>query len=223
MLAKVLLALSLVPALALALCQPDGQDAYNVRLSIKTALGANAYEWSESEQFLFRATLAFAMRQYTGQETFNVSSVIVCDETPRVSFWFVVTNPSNTATLIPKNTVEAAIRLSRNRINSAFLLSDKTLQFLGIPPTLAPPSQPSLPVWLIVFGVVMGLVTVGILALIISGFIERKKKEKTIEDEDEEEKQERIMENDISCQTLEGKNGVNNGAYTHDEDRLTQL
>ncbi|XP_041115056.1 collectrin-like isoform X2 [Polyodon spathula] len=184
MLAKVLLALSLVPALALALCQPDGQDAYNVRLSIKTALGANAYEWSESEQFLFRATLAFAMRQYTGQETF---------------------------------------KLSRNRINSAFLLSDKTLQFLGIPPTLAPPSQPSLPVWLIVFGVVMGLVTVGILALIISGFIERKKKEKTIEDEDEEEKQERIMENDISCQTLEGKNGVNNGAYTHDEDRLTQL
>ncbi|XP_033864484.2 collectrin-like [Acipenser ruthenus] len=223
MLARVLLALSLVPALALALCQPDGQDAYKVRLSIKTALGANAYEWNESEQFLFRATLAFAMRKYTGQETFNVSSVIVCDETPRVSFWFVVTNPNNTATLIPKNAVEEAVRLSRNRINSAFLLSDKTLQFLGIPPTLAPPSQPSLPVWLIVFGVVMGIVTTGILALIIIGFIQRKKKEKTIEDEDEEEKQERIMENGISCETLEGKDGVNNGAYSHDEDRLTQL
>ncbi|MGH0147282.1 UNVERIFIED_CONTAM: hypothetical protein FKN15_027333 [Acipenser sinensis] len=154
-------------------------------------------------------------------ELMRVSSVIVCDETPRVSFWFVVTNPNDTATLIPKNAVEEAIRLSRNRINSAFLLSDKTLQFLGIPPTLAPPSQPSLPVWLIVFGVVMGIVTTGILALIISGFIQRKKKD--LEDEDEEEKQERIMENGISCETLEGKDGVNNGAYSHDEDRLTQL
>ncbi|KAI1899786.1 hypothetical protein AGOR_G00065330 [Albula goreensis] len=213
------LALTWVAVPVQGLCRPGVPDGYKVRLSIKTALGDQAYEWNESEMFLFRATLAFAMRRHFNVETFNVSSIIVCDETPRVSFWFVVTNPANTAELIPGQQVEEAVRKSRNRINSAFLLTDHTLQFLGIPPTLAAPVQPATQPWLIVFGVVIGVVTAGILAILISTFVQKSRKEKGIV---EEEKLENVYENGFARDGPEGKAGTLNGGYTEDE-RHTQL
>lgn len=66
-------------------------------------------------------------------------------------------------------------RMNRNRINRAFLLSDKTLQFLKITSTLSPPVEPSTPVWLIVFGVVLCLIVVGIVFLVVGGIRQRKK------------------------------------------------
>lgn len=65
--------------------------------------------------------------------------------------------------------------MNRNRINNAFLLSDKTLQFLKIPSTLAPPVEPSTPAWLIVFGVVLCLIVAGIVFLVVAGIQQRKK------------------------------------------------
>lgn len=67
------------------------------------------------------------------------------------------------------------LRLSRGRINDAFRLSDQTLEFIGIVPTLAPPYEQPVPVWLIVYGVVMGLVVIGGIYLVVSGIRERRK------------------------------------------------
>lgn len=66
-------------------------------------------------------------------------------------------------------------RMSRGRINRAFGLDDSTLEFVGIEPTLAPPYEPPVLIWLIIFGVVMAVVVVGILVLIITGIKERRK------------------------------------------------
>lgn len=66
-------------------------------------------------------------------------------------------------------------RSSRGRINDAFYLDDRTLEFVGIVPTLSPPVEQPVQVWLVVFGVVMGIVVLGGVYLIISGIKERKK------------------------------------------------
>jgi angiotensin-converting enzyme 2 len=65
--------------------------------------------------------------------------------------------------------------MSRGRINDVFRLDDNTLEFLGIYPTLGPPYQPPVTTWLIVFGVVMGIVVVGIALLVFTGIRDRKK------------------------------------------------
>uniref|UniRef100_A0A667XUN0 Collectrin, amino acid transport regulator n=1 Tax=Myripristis murdjan TaxID=586833 RepID=A0A667XUN0_9TELE len=217
MLGKTLFLLCLASALSEPLCLKDTSDGYKVRISIKTALGDEAYEWNENEMFLFRATLAFAMRRYFNREDFNVSSILVCDETPRVSFWFVVVSPQNASQLIDKADVENAIRMSRHRINSAFLLTDSTLEFIGIPPTYAAPVNPATPPWLIVFGVVMGAVCAGIIGLLVSTVL--KKKGLTEDENDEEEAQDKAVENGIACEDLDG---VYNRAFPDDE-RLTKM
>ncbi|XP_077672300.1 collectrin isoform X2 [Eretmochelys imbricata] len=153
----------------------DAQNAFKVRISIKTALGDNAYAWDASEEYLFKAMVAFAMRRYSDKETTQISNVLLCNMTERVSFWFVVTDSAKNVTTVPGSEVEAAIRMNRNRINSAFLLTDNTLQFLKISSTLSPPIEPTVPVWLIVFSVVLCLVVAGILFLVVSGIRQRKK------------------------------------------------
>ncbi|KAK0148161.1 Collectrin [Merluccius polli] len=147
-------------------------DGYKVRLSIKTALGDQAYAWNENEMFLFRATLAFAMRKHFNDSQYNI---LVCNETQRVSFHFVVADPRNPHALMEKVQVEKAVRASRHRINSAFLLSDSTLEFLGIPPTLATPFRPATPPWLIAFGVVIGAVCAGIIVMLTSSLVQRRR------------------------------------------------
>lgn len=202
------------------LCSNDHKDGYQVRLSIKTALGENAYDWNENEMFLFRATIAFAMRKYTNTEDIQVSNIVVCNETPRVSFWFIVTKPKNLTEAFPKQEVEEAIRESRNRINSAFLLTDKTLEFLGINPTLAAPFVPATPPWLIAFGVVIGVVCAGIVALLVSSFIKKKRGNKA-KGLTEEEEQVKGPERGITSET-EVRNGVYNQSFS-DDDRYSRL
>nr|XP_046248657.1 collectrin [Scatophagus argus]XP_046248658.1 collectrin [Scatophagus argus] len=218
MLEKILFLLCLSPALAEDLCKPGASDAYEVRLSIKSALGEQAYDWDQNEMFLFQATLAFAMRNQFSGQNFSVSNIIVCDETPRVSFWFVVTSPQNSSRLVSKGDVEQAIRKSRNRINSAFLLTDKTLEFIGIIPTLAAPVNPNTPPWLIVFGVVMGAVGAGIIVLLVSSVLQkkRKKNEKMHPEDSEENTRVKTMENGTVSE------GVYNMSFSEDE-RFTQM
>ncbi|XP_030642883.1 collectrin [Chanos chanos] len=221
MLAKILFLLCLTHTSAQDLCKSDTDDGYKVRLSIKTALGDDAYTWNDSEQFLFKATLAFAMMQYMPEETFNLSNILICDETERVSFWFVVMSPQNQSQLIPKAEVENAVRKSRNRINSAFLLTDKTLEFVGIPPTFAAPVVYTTPPWLIVFGVVIGAVCAGIVAILISTFIQKSRKTKEKENDlvsDEETM--RSVGNGMAG--LGDKDGVYNQSFV-DDDRFTKL
>lgn len=74
-----------------------------------------------------------------------------------------------------KYNVTGINRLSRGRINSAFLLDDKTLEFDGIVSTLSPPVEPVVTVWLVVFGVIMGLSVLLGIYLIISGFWDGKR------------------------------------------------
>ncbi|KAK5873251.1 hypothetical protein PBY51_018309 [Eleginops maclovinus] len=199
-----------VSSAAAQLCAPDSPHSYKVRLSIKTALGDDARDVP------FQAMLAFAMRTAGDGQNYNVSNILVCDETPRVSFWFVVTSPLD-QTLVDRGQVEEAVRKSRNRINSAFLLTDKTLEFLGIPPTLASPVPPDTPPWLIVFGVVMGAVGAGIVLLLVTSVLQKRRKKKKdqtgIEDDEEEP---RVKENGAAS------DGVYNRSFSDDE-RLTQM
>ncbi|KAM9669227.1 angiotensin-converting enzyme 2-like [Dama dama] len=98
----------------------------------------------------------------------GISHVLLCNVTQQVSFWFVVTDPSRNHTL-PAVEVQSAIRMNRNRINNAFFLNDQTLEFLRIPSTLAPPTDPSVPIWIIIFGVIFCIVLVATMLLILSG------------------------------------------------------
>ncbi|XP_038612998.1 angiotensin-converting enzyme 2 [Tachyglossus aculeatus] len=160
----------------------DLENAIKVRISLKSAFGDDAYEWNENEKYLFQATIAYALRQYYLQvqnETvnFQTDDVIIYHETSRISFYFKVQNRKDN-TILPKQEVEKAIRMSRGRINKAFQLDDNTLEFLGISPTLAPPNVPPVTIWLILFGVVMGVVVIGIVVLIATGIRDRKRKNK---------------------------------------------
>uniref|UniRef100_A0A674DP76 Angiotensin-converting enzyme n=1 Tax=Salmo trutta TaxID=8032 RepID=A0A674DP76_SALTR len=149
--------------------KPGWRASIHLRLSLKAAMGDKAYIWNGNEMYLFKANMAYAMRQYYLEV--NKTEVLFT-----ISFYFVVTDPANPAVVIPKAEVEAAIRLSRGRINDAFKLDDKTLEFEGLLATLAPPVEQPVTVWLVVFGVVMGLVVCMGCYLIISGFRDRKKK-----------------------------------------------
>ncbi|KAL4656892.1 collectrin [Arapaima gigas] len=207
------------PTLVHTLCS-GSTDANKVRLSIKTALGDEAYDWDESEMFLFKATIAFAMRK-CNKKQYEVSNIQVCNATQRVSFWFVVTDPK-TEDLVSGKDVEKAVRMSRNRINSAFLLTDKTLEFVNIPPTLAAPVKPATPPWLIVFGVVIGLVGAGIAAILISTFIQKKRERGGIKEREEDEEEEAGQRNGVFCTVQEGADSNINPGFIED-DPFTKL
>ncbi|CAK6970800.1 angiotensin-converting enzyme 2 [Scomber scombrus] len=159
---------------------PYSENAIKVRLSLKAAMGDTAYSWNANELYLFKTNVAYALRQYYSlhNETllFTSENVLTYQETPRISFYIVATNPKTPSTYIPKADVVAAIRLSRGRINDAFQLDDHTLEFVGIPPTLATPVEQPVEVWLVVFGVVMGLVVLMGVYLVVSGIRERKRR-----------------------------------------------
>ncbi|NWU54163.1 ACE2 enzyme, partial [Dromas ardeola] len=159
---------------------PYSENAIKVRISLKSALGDEAYEWDESELFLFKSSIAYAMRKYFAevkqqQVKFQTTDVHAKQQTKRISFYLTVSMPGNISDIVPKTDVENAIRMSRGRINEAFRLDDNTLEFVGILPTLATPYEPPVTIWLIIFGVVIGLVVIGVIVLIITGQRDRKK------------------------------------------------
>lgn len=157
------------------------EDSIKVRISLIAGLGDNAYTWDNSELTLFRSTIAYAMSKYYEKNqitSFTYEDVHVFDETKRISFYFYVTMPQNLSAIVPKADVEAAVRLSKGRINSAFQLDEFSLEFVGIPPTLSPPGEQSVTVWLVVFGVVAGLLVVAMVVLIVLGQRDKKKKRK---------------------------------------------
>ncbi|TNN28272.1 Collectrin [Liparis tanakae] len=171
----------------------------------------NNYVWNKNEMFLFRATLAFAMRTHSDGLEYDVANVVVCGETARVSFWFVVTSPLNATQLVDKRRVEEAVRKSRGRINSAFLLSDETLEFIGILPTLQAPAVPATAPWLIAFGVVMGAVCASIVVVLVSSVLQKKRKNKQKHDGEE-----KTVENEAAG------DGVYNMSFS-DEEPATQM
>ncbi|KAM9577586.1 angiotensin-converting enzyme 2 [Trichechus inunguis] len=160
---------------------PYNGQSIKVRISLKSALGDKVYEWSDNEMYLFRSSVAYAMREYFSKVKnqtilFGEEDVRVSDLKPRISFNFFITAPNNVSDIIPKTEVEEAIRMSRGRINDVFRLDDNSLEFVGIQPTLSPPYQPPVVIWLIVFGVVMAVVVIGIVFLIFTGIRDRRKK-----------------------------------------------
>ncbi|XP_004635132.1 collectrin [Octodon degus] len=215
----------LVTVIHAELCQPDAENAFKVRLSIRTALGDKAYVWDTNEEYLFRAMVAFSMRKVPNRETTEISHVLLCNVTQRVSFWFVVTDPSKNHTL-PADEVQSAIRMNRNRINNVFFLNDQTLEFLKIPSTLAPPTDPSIPIWIIIFGVIFCIVIVATTLLILSGIRQRRRKNKgSSEVDDIEEKLESMgtLANSVPCDSLDMKGGHINDIFMTEDERLTPL
>uniref|UniRef100_A0A672T819 Angiotensin-converting enzyme n=1 Tax=Sinocyclocheilus grahami TaxID=75366 RepID=A0A672T819_SINGR len=161
----------------------DDSNAFKVRIRLNSAMGDDAYTWNANEMYLFKSTMGFAMRQYYLEEkgiemNFMPENINTYNETARIYFYFVVMDPTKPDTVIPKADVEAAIWLSRERINGAFLLNDETLEFVGLQATLAPPKEEKITVWLVVFGVVMGVTVFGGIYLITTGILNRKKKTK---------------------------------------------
>uniref|UniRef100_A0AAZ3RND7 Angiotensin-converting enzyme n=1 Tax=Oncorhynchus tshawytscha TaxID=74940 RepID=A0AAZ3RND7_ONCTS len=132
--------------------------------------GWRAYKWNANEMYLFKANMAYAMRQY----------------------------------YLEVNKTAALFTMSRGRINDAFKLDDKTLEFEGLLATLAPPVEQPVTVWLVVFGVVMGLVVCMGCYLIISGFRDRKKKSAAKAEEN-----------------AENPYGVTNKTFEREEDEQT--
>ncbi|XP_004449124.1 angiotensin-converting enzyme 2 [Dasypus novemcinctus] len=194
---------------------PYADQFIKVRISLKSALGDKAYEWSDNEMYLFKSTVAYAMREYFSRvknETilFGEDNVQVSDVKPRISFTFFVTAPNNVAEIIPINDVEEAIRRSRGRINDVFGLDDNSLEFVGIQPTLRPPYQPPVTTWLIVFGVVMGLVVTGIVLLIFTGIRERRKKDKAVGEEN-------------PYASVDVSKGEDNSGFRNDDDAQTSF
>lgn len=194
---------------------PYADKTIKVRISLKSALGEKAYEWNDNEMYLFRASVAYAMREYFSKVKnqtvpFGVEDVYVGDLKPRVSFIFCVTSPKNVSDIIPRTEVEGAIRMSRSRINDAFRLDDNSLEFLGIQPTLGPPYQPPVTIWLIVFGVVMGVVVIALGLLIFTGIRDRRKKD-----------QERSEENPYPSVDL--SKGENNPGFQTGDDVQTSF
>ncbi|NWW89629.1 ACE2 enzyme, partial [Rhynochetos jubatus] len=159
---------------------PYFNNAIKVRISLKSALGDKAYEWDESELFLFKSSIAYAMRKYFAEVkkqevNFQIEDILVEEQTQRISFYLTVSMPGNISDIVPKADVENAIRMARGRINEAFRLDDYTLEFVDIIPTLATPYEPPVMIWLIIFGVVIGLVVIGVIVLIITGQRDRRK------------------------------------------------
>ncbi|XP_043928726.1 angiotensin-converting enzyme 2 [Protopterus annectens] len=190
-------------------------DAIKVRISLLAAMGDKAYQWDESEMFYFKSTVAYAMRKYFKESknqvlNFEADDIQTYKEMPRISFFFVVLNPGST-TIIPKADVEQAIRGYRHRFNNAFSLTDNTLEFLGIESTLAPAPEPPVTVWLILFGVVMGIVVVGLLALNIQGARTRRKKKASAAETTEEKSSNPYEE-------LKMENGISNLAFTKENE-----
>ncbi|XP_047621784.1 collectrin isoform X3 [Phacochoerus africanus] len=188
-------------------------------------LAKMGYAWDTNEEYLFKAMLAFSMRKVPNRETTDISQVLLCNVTQRVSFWFVVTDPSKSHTL-PAAEVQTAIRMNRNRINNAFFLNDQTLEFLRIPSTLAPLTEPSVPTWIIIFGVIFSITVVATMLLILSGIRERRRKNKgPSEMENTEDKCENTVtiENGIPCDPLDMKGGHINDAFGTEDERLTPL
>nr|XP_060477170.1 angiotensin-converting enzyme 2 [Panthera onca]XP_060477235.1 angiotensin-converting enzyme 2 [Panthera onca] len=195
--------------------RPYADQSIKVRISLKSALGDKAYEWNDNEMYLFRSSVAYAMREYFSKVKnqtipFVEDNVWVSNLKPRISFNFFVTASKNVSDVIPRREVEEAIRISRSRINDAFRLDDNSLEFLGIQPTLSPPYQPPVTIWLIVFGVVMGVVVVGIVLLIVSGIRNRRKNN-----------QARSEENPYASVDL--SKGENNPGFQHADDVQTSF
>ncbi|XP_048458502.1 angiotensin-converting enzyme 2-like [Rhincodon typus] len=198
---------------------PYKKDAIKVRISLKAALGENAYTWDLSEKYFFQAAVAFSMRKYWEESRkqivdFVTENVYIFNETERISFYFIVVKPKNHTGIVPKAEVTQAIRKNRERFNSAFLLNDETLEFVGIAPTLAPRSEPPVTVWLIVFGIVIGLVCIGLTILIISGI--RARKHKKAQDTENNELQNTKDLPAASSEEIVFEKGIKNPAFTTD-------
>ncbi|XP_069801979.1 angiotensin-converting enzyme 2 [Dendropsophus ebraccatus] len=162
---------------------PYTDKSIKVRISLKAGLGDNAYTWDSSELQLFKSTIAYAMSKYFENEKkdpiqFSDDDVHIFNETKRISFYFYVTMPKDIGNIVPISDVEKAIRYSKERINSAFLLNENSLEFLGIPPTLTAPAEGSITVWIVVCGVVAGLLVIALVVLLVLGQRDKKRKRK---------------------------------------------
>ncbi|KAM8975167.1 angiotensin-converting enzyme 2 [Pelodytes ibericus] len=208
---------------------PYTDNLIKVRISLYSGLGDDAYTWDDSETNLFKASIAFAMSKYYSvvekkDLDFQPGHVQISNVTPRVSLLFYVLMPNVTGMQpIPKSIVEDAVRMSKGRLNSIFLLDDNSFEFVGIPSTLLAPAEQSVEVWLIVFGVVAGILVIALVVLIVLGQRDRKKRRKALENKDIAQMHLAAYQNaddrlSISSSSSSSSDGESNKAYKVDEE-----
>ncbi|KAG8450383.1 hypothetical protein GDO86_002874 [Hymenochirus boettgeri] len=208
---------------------PFNEDSIKVIISLKSGLGANAYTWDASEKYLFQSSIAYAMSKYYAEVKkqeipFRTEDVRIYNETPRISFLFYVTMPNNVSNIIPKSEVEDAVRMSKDRINNIFKLNDKSLEFIGIPPTLAPTAEQPFTIWLVVFGVVAGVIVVALVALIVLGQRDRKRKRRSAHDKENAELNQNHYEESnglhpATCEITEEDKDKTNKAFDGEDNK----
>nr|CAB3267093.1 collectrin [Phallusia mammillata] len=127
--------------------------------------------FDEYEQYLFKGTLAYAIRKFCSlpekPTDCNAGSVDMTDTVNvhilQTSNRFAMCIAVNDSTL---TLMEDSFRYSRDRFDGGLELNEDTLVVNGVDPTLKPDSEPAFPIWLIPFIVITCLVVLAAVAIL---------------------------------------------------------
>ncbi|XP_078482233.1 uncharacterized protein LOC100185540 [Ciona intestinalis] len=145
----------------------------DVKITIKIT---DPTEFDLAERYLFTGVMAYSFRKYCSvmnpmdtrctaayNNTIDTANVIIGQVTKRFAMCIKVTLGGVSAS--PKF-IEDVVRTTQPRFNGALVLTDNTLLFQGIPPTLKPQVIPDFPTWLIPFIVFVCLVVLAAIAIL---------------------------------------------------------
>nr|XP_002129052.1 collectrin [Ciona intestinalis] len=146
----------------------------DVKITIKIT---DPTEFDHAERYLFTGVMAYSFRKYCSvfnpmdtrctdayNNTIDTADVNISHVTDRFAMCVKVTLPSGVSAS-PKF-IEDVVRTTQPRFNGALVLTDTTLLFQGIPPTLKPQVIPDFPTWLIPFIVFVCLVVLAAIAIL---------------------------------------------------------
>uniref|UniRef100_H2Z8K0 Collectrin-like domain-containing protein n=1 Tax=Ciona savignyi TaxID=51511 RepID=H2Z8K0_CIOSA len=183
------LSLLVLLSACLTLCRCLTCTSPKMKITIKIT---DPTEFDKAEQYLFTGVMAYSFRKYCTtfsdsrcteflKTTIDTVDVQITDVTERFAMCVQVTNQD-------PNFIEDVVRATKPRFNGALVLTDETLLFEGIPPTLKPEFIPDFPTWLIPFIVFVCLVIMAAIAILsYDAYQSKKQKKKMVETDSDNE------------------------------------